>query len=139
LLEQPLPAFQRPTVGGGSVNTHAPAGRVVVVKFFAKYCQPCVRTLPEVERVHRAHVDVLFIGIAEDAHPRDVQEMIDRFGLSFPVIHDAGNQLAARFLVRQLPKTFVVDASGRVRWVGGERQTEDDLRDAIAVAKAFSQ
>ena len=41
LLGQPLPAFKRHAIDGSSVDPQAAQGHIVVVKFFAKYCEPC--------------------------------------------------------------------------------------------------
>ena len=78
---------------------------------------------------------MLFIGIAEDEFQADVQEMIDTYALSFPVVHDRGNILAGRFRVQELPITFVTDTSGRIRWVGDGATSESGLEAAIYWAR----
>jgi len=135
LLAQTLPDFRRPTLEGATVDTKASRGQVVVVKFFAKYCEPCKRTLPAAEELHRAHPDVLFIGVAEDERAADVREVVDAYRLSFPVVHDVSNVLSGRYRVTDMPTTFVADASGKVVWVGGPENTETGLPLAIAAAK----
>jgi thiol-disulfide isomerase/thioredoxin len=134
LLQKPIPKFKRRTLAGSSVNTEP--GQVVVVKFFAKYCEPCKKTLPVAERLHQENADVRFIGIAEDEYQADVDEMVQAYSLTFPIVHDRGNVLAGRFRVSEMPITFVADASGAIRWVGGEGQKEDDLEAAIAWVKS---
>lgn len=134
LLNKPLPKFKRRTLGGGSVNTEP--GQVVVVKFFAKYCEPCMKTLPKAQALHQEHADVRFIGVAEDEYQADVDEMVQTFGLTFPIVHDRGNVLAGRFRVSEMPITFVADATGTIVWVAGERQKEDDLEAAVAWVKS---
>jgi len=135
ILDQRLPGFKRPTVNADKVNTEE-GGRVTVVKFFAKYCEPCKKTLPEAQRLSQSHPDVLFVGIAEDEYQADVQAMIDQFELTFPVVHDRGNVLAGRFRVDELPITFVADATGTIRWVGDGATNEGGLEAAIEWAKA---
>ena len=138
LLGKPMPKIRkRRTVTGARVGTAANQNKITVVKFFAKYCEPCKRTLPAAERLHRANRDsVLLIGVAEDEYRAQVEETIKLYGLSFPVIHDRGNVLIGRFRTAELPATFVADASGRVRWVGGPKQSERDLHDAVAYLQA---
>jgi cytochrome c biogenesis protein CcmG, thiol:disulfide interchange protein DsbE len=109
------------------VDTKALGDRVVVVKFFAEYCQPCKKTLPAAERVHRAHPEAAFIGVSEDEYNSQARKLVESYGLTFPVVHDEGNGLAGRFRVSDLPVTFVTDSSGTVRWVGGPDQGEGDL------------
>lgn len=135
LSDRPLPDFDKRTLAGDRVDTKALRGRVVVVKFFAKYCEPCKRTLPAVQKLHHDDPSVAFVGVAEDESPSDAAELVATYGLSFPVVHDAANILAGRYRVSELPITFVADGQGRIRWVGGPAQSEDDLRAAISMAK----
>ena len=128
---KPVPTFSKRAIDGARGDTKKLAGRVVVVKFIAKYCEPCKKTLPAAERLHRDHPEVVMIGIAEDEYRSEVQEVIDTYHLSFPIVHDAGNILSGRFRVSEMPSTFVIDKKGTVRWVAGERQTEDALRQAV--------
>lgn len=132
IAQKALPDFARPTLAGTRIDTEALRGQVVVIKFFAKYCAPCMQTLPAAEQLHREHPQVAFVGISEDEYASDAQALVDGFGLSFPVVHDQGNVLAGRFRVREMPVTFVVDGQGIVQWVGGPGQGEHDLAAAIA-------
>jgi peroxiredoxin len=134
LLGQPITDFTRPSLSGQRIDTARLRGRVLVVKFFATYCAPCARTLPEAEALHRELGDVVFVGISEDDRASDAEALAQKHQLTFPVIHDAGNVLAGRFRVAEMPATFVVDRSGAVRWVAGEQHSGDDLRAAILQA-----
>lgn len=132
VLEKTLPEFERPTVNAGTIDTRE-RGQVVVVKFFAKYCEPCKKTLPKAQRLSEEQPDVVFIGIAEDESASDVEALIATYGLRFPIVHDRGNVLAGRFRVTTLPATFVADAQGTIRWVGGPDMVDEDaLESAIA-------
>lgn len=138
LLGQPIPKFRRPTLAGATFDTEGAKGKVVVVKFFAEYCAPCKVTLPEAESLSRKHDDVAFVGISEDEYESKTREVIGQYGLTFPVVHDGGQVLAGRFRVAELPMTFVIDAAGTVRWVGGPGQHKGDLEAAIASVRAGS-
>jgi len=135
LIERELPDIGRPTMSGAVLDRDAMRGRVVVVKFFAKYCLPCQRTLPEVQALHRSRRDVLVVGISLDEHPQAVQEQISQYRLTFPVIHDPGRVLGGRFRVTQLPMTFVTDRSQRVVWVGGPGTPKATFHQAVAAAR----
>jgi thiol-disulfide isomerase/thioredoxin len=137
LLAKPLPEIRhRQTLDGQPLDAAQLQGKPVLVKFFADYCQPCKETLPAAERVHQSYPDVTFLGIDEDESSETASAVTQRFGLTFPVVHDQGNILSGRFRVSTMPMTFVADASGTVRWVGGEGQTEYDLRRAVQAARA---
>jgi thiol-disulfide isomerase/thioredoxin len=136
LLNKPLPNFSRRTVDGGRVDTKAGRGKTVVVKFFAKYCEPCKKTLPAAEALHREHPEVLLIGVALDEYRADVNAVIAAHQLTFPVVHDRGNILSGRFRVAELPATFVAGPAGVIQWYAGAAQTENGLRRVIAAQAA---
>jgi cytochrome c biogenesis protein CcmG/thiol:disulfide interchange protein DsbE len=135
LYGKPMPAIHhRTTLDGQPFDSAQLAGKPVLVKFFADYCQPCRETLPAAERIHEAHPEVVFLGIDEDESAETAQALAQRYGLTFPVVHDESNVLSGRFRVSALPTTFVADRSGVVRWVGADGQTEDDLKSAVETA-----
>jgi thiol-disulfide isomerase/thioredoxin len=139
VFESPMPDFKRRTLSGSEVDTaalHGESGQVVVVKFFAKYCEPCKRTLPAAQKLATEYPDVRWIGISEDEYATDAQALVEMFGLGFPVVHDQGNVLSGRFRVTEMPATFVVDRQGVVRWVGGPGQDERQLDAAIRFLRA---
>ncbi len=136
LLGQPMPAIHhRHTLDGQPLEAEQLAGKPVLVKFFADYCLPCRATLPAAERLHESHPDVTFLGIDEDESSETASSLAQRYGLKFAVVHDEANVLSGRFRVSSMPTTFVVDSKGVVRWVGGEGQTEDELRRAVEAAR----
>jgi cytochrome c biogenesis protein CcmG/thiol:disulfide interchange protein DsbE len=131
LAQQTVPDFARPTIAGDRIDTEQLRGKVVVIKFFAKYCEPCKHTLPAAQKLHQKHPNVAFVGVSEDEYSSDAQALVSSYGLTFPVVHDQGNVLAGRFRVSEMPVTFVIDTQGVVQWVGGPGQNEDDLAAAI--------
>lgn len=129
-----LPKVQRRAIDGRAIDTRAP-GKVVVVKFFATYCEPCKQTLPWFEALAKRRPDVLFVGIDPDERAADVEKLVADYGLTFPVVHDAEHALVGRFRVSSMPVTFVADPAGRVRWVGGPGQHQSELESAIEASK----
>jgi len=135
LLGQPAPSFKRDSLDGVKVEVGNAAGKVVVVKFVAKYCKPCLKTLPAIEKLHEEHPEIAIVGVSEDEHESEARELATNMGLTFPVVHDAQQVLAARYRVRDLPVTYVLDGKGNVAWVGGPEKTESDLVAAIQATK----
>jgi cytochrome c biogenesis protein CcmG, thiol:disulfide interchange protein DsbE len=136
LLGQPLPPIRhRTTLDGQPLDTDRLAGRPIVVKFFADYCEPCKATLVAAQHIHTTHPNAVFVGVDEDESADVAAAVASHFGLTFPVILDPSNVLSGRFRVRSIPMTFVADTGGTIRWVGGEGQTEDELRAAVEAAR----
>lgn len=135
LLGQAAPDFKRPAVDGATVEVGGASSRVVVVKFVATYCQPCLRTLPAIEKLHQEHPEIAIVGVDEDEHEAEAKQLASSLHLTFSVVHDAQQVLAARYRVRDLPVTYIIDGKGNVAWVGGPEKSQADLVAAIEATK----
>ncbi len=102
-------------------------GRVVLVNFWATWCPPCIEELPGIARLWDAlnpqGLEVLAVNLGEEA--ARVQRFLDGFEptLRFPVLLDSDGEAFQTWNARGLPKTYVVDKTGRVRYTaeGGRR------------------
>jgi thiol-disulfide isomerase/thioredoxin len=118
------PPLAGAALDGKRVDLDDLAGRVVLVNFWATWCEPCRDEMPAIERL-RAKLrdrpfDVLTVNYGESR--QRVAEFLRREGVSLPVMLDPDKEAAAAWNAKGLPMTFVVDASGRVRyWVFGEK------------------
>ena len=136
LLGHAIPEVKaRQLLDGNALVATALQGKPVVIKFFADYCEPCKRTLPATESLHRKYPDVFFLGVSEDESRQLAQKVVNTFSLSFPVIHDGSNVYSGRFRVTEMPTTFVIDRTGVVRWIGGAGQTDEDLAQAVEAVR----
>jgi cytochrome c biogenesis protein CcmG/thiol:disulfide interchange protein DsbE len=112
----PVPDFQLGTFDGGRVALSQSAGEVLVINFFASWCDPCRQEAADVEAVWRRFRDqgVQFVGISyKDAESRSV-EFLEEFGISYPSAPDPGNRTARAYGVTGVPETFVINGQGQL-------------------------
>jgi thiol-disulfide isomerase/thioredoxin len=89
-------------------------GKPVVLHFWATWCQPCRRELPEMEAWSKANSDVEMIVVSLDRNIADAATFLESKGLSFPALK--GDMIKAQRLgVRGLPTTLVIGADSSIR------------------------
>jgi cytochrome c biogenesis protein CcmG, thiol:disulfide interchange protein DsbE len=91
-------------------------GKVVVLNFWASWCDPCVEELPLLERTQRriAPRNASVVGINGRDVTGDALGFVRRFDLTFPSLRDPDAELNRKFGLTGLPETFVIDRKGRI-------------------------
>jgi thiol-disulfide isomerase/thioredoxin len=118
------PALALPDLQGRTVDLRELRGRVVLVNFWATWCEPCREEMPSIERLRERLAgkpfEVVLVNFGEGA--TRIEEYLRRENLALPVVRDADKAVAAAWRAGGLPMTFLVDARGRIRYsVFGER------------------
>jgi thiol-disulfide isomerase/thioredoxin len=129
LLGAPAPAFELDAVAGkGRVSTAAYAGQVVIVDFWATWCEPCKESFPFYQDLMTSHAGkVVVLGVSVDEEPAGIAGFVSETGVSFPVGWDEGQSVSQRYKPPAMPTSYVVDDNGIVRFVhGGFRSGDAD-------------
>ncbi len=117
----PAPDFVLTTLDGAEFRLSDHRGTPVVLNFWATWCGPCQRELPELQAAaERWNGNVLIVGVDQAEEAEVVQRYVDELGLTFPIPMDEETDVAQRYNVRGLPTTFFIDGEGIIRsvWAG---------------------
>jgi len=116
-LGEGFPTFAITDLAGAMHTLGDYQGHVLVLDFWASWCQPCMEALPALlktyQRFHRAGVDIL--GVCLDDNPQNLQAIIRGSGMSWPQALETrsfSSPLLIKYGVWNLPANFVIAADG---------------------------
>jgi cytochrome c biogenesis protein CcmG/thiol:disulfide interchange protein DsbE len=124
--------------GKGSLSLDELRGQIVVLNFWASWCEPCAEEAPILVRAQRelkAKGDGTVLGVTYKDFADESRAFVRRYGLNYPSVRDDKLELAPGFGTTALPETFVIDSRGRVVAVGRGQLKEEFLDGAIARAR----
>lgn len=104
---------------GHRINIADLRGNVVLVDFWATWCEPCADSMPVLESLHSrfASRGLRIVGVSQDRSASNIAPFVSRHHVTFPIIHDAGNAIAGRYDPPRMPTTYIIDRTGIVRFV----------------------
>ena len=111
------PEFQFTDMQGNVMNNKNMLGKVVFVDFWATWCNPCRKELPEFQHFYDMHKDnpkVAFVAASTDREREKVAPYISQENYTFPVAYDDG--YASKFGVEGIPSLFIIGPSGNIRY-----------------------
>jgi cytochrome c biogenesis protein CcmG, thiol:disulfide interchange protein DsbE len=136
-VDYPAPELTLTDLDGAPVSLANYRGKVVLVNLWATWCPPCREEMPTLQAFYEKYQSQGFVLIAIDQGEsiEQVAPFVKEYGLTFPVWMDAGHQASRVFNTMNLPSSYVIDRSGRVRltWIGGisKRNLEKFVPDVI--------
>ena len=114
------PDFELPRLDGGTERLSDHFGKdVVLVDFWATFCKPCLRAMPDLDALYRARKErgfvVLGVSIDGPGSTADVQGAVARLGVSFPILLDQDSRAVALYNPRaSAPFSVLIGRDGRV-------------------------
>jgi len=132
-----LPRLDRP----GDLSLASLRGKTVVVNFWASWCDPCKEEAPLLERAWTENrgKGLIVLGVDANDYAGDARSFMRRYGLTYPMLHDAHGSTLGHWGVGGLPTTYVVDASGKIvsRVLGGLRTGDNEAAFQRDVKRAL--
>lgn len=125
LVSSPVAAeidFKLPALDGSPHHLSDYRGDWVVVNYWATWCAPCRKEIPDLSELHDRRDDIVVLGLAfEDTEVEVFERFLVDYPASYPIllvdVYDPPADLGAP---RALPTTFLVDADGALvhTWLG---------------------
>ncbi len=111
----PAPDFRLETRDGRPLALDDFKGRLLILSFWASWCESCRREFPSLSELWHRYRDrgLAVVAISIDREPKAAWRAGIRFGADFPLAVDAGRRVAHRYEVQGVPTTYLIGVDGR--------------------------
>lgn len=118
-IGDPSPSAVLPDLQGRSVRIPADLrDSVVILHFWASWCRYCLEEMPAFESLYGRYKEkglvVLAVNVGQDEDT--VRSFVDKLDISYPVLLDTKKKVAKKYGVLGLPRTYVLDRSGLIKY-----------------------
>ena len=114
------PGLSLPDLSGQPRNLDEFSGKILLINFWASWCRPCIEEVPGILRLIEAMREKPFVvlGVNVGEGERRVQSAVTRLHMDYPVLLDKESTEFTNWGGNVLPTAYILDGSGRVRYVG---------------------
>jgi peroxiredoxin len=110
-------------------------GKVVLVNFWATWCPPCRKEIPDLEALYEQFKDQGLVVLAiSDEERGKVEPFMAERRVTYPVLLDPGRTVHQRFEVEGIPKTFIYDREGKLAAQSIDMRTRKQFLELLAEA-----
>lgn len=127
-LQQPAPELAAVDMAGDPVKLASWKGQSVYLSFWSSTCGICVAEMPDLEALGKKYRDkVVVVSINIDPDGTPLEKVLEKQGVTFPVIRDSLGMTRERYRVIGTPTAFLIDSDGILRRMFVGRQQPSKL------------
>ena len=110
-------------------------GKVVLVNFWATWCPPCRKEIPDLETLYNRFKDRGFVilGISDEETAK-VQPFVAQHTMTYPVLLDPGRKVNTLFEIQGIPRSLIYDRNGKLAAEAIDMRTQKQLLAMLARA-----
>ncbi len=110
------PRFSVTTDSGKTISRTDFGGRLLVLNFWASWCQPCIEEMPSLNKFQKglAGNGVVVLGLSVDRNEKAYRNLLKRFPVSFQTARDPSADISASYGTFKYPETYVINTKGEV-------------------------
>ena len=130
--KQPGQLAPRFTIADGTTTVRLAdyRGQVVLVNFWATWCEPCLVELPSLLQLHHEQPNLVILGVSIDEDGEAYKNFLSRRHIDFTTVRDPGQKTPQLFHTDMWPETYVIDRQGFIRrkFVGAQDWTSPEIQ-----------
>lgn len=130
LVNKKAPEFTLSGLDGKAVSLGEYKGRVVFLDFWASWCPPCKKEMPEINRLAEKFKDsdMAVVAVSVDKkkeHAGSFMSTIPGLSKKLTVLHDPESTVVSLYMAQAMPTSYIIDRAGVIRFVHfGYRETD---------------
>jgi peroxiredoxin len=127
--------FTLSDLDGKSWTLRQLAGKVVLVNFWATWCPPCRKEMPDLDAIYRElrGKGLVILAISDEDRTK-VEPFLAEHPVTYPILLDPGDKVNEQFIVHGIPKSFVYDRAGHVVAQSIDMRTRRQFREMLSHA-----
>ncbi|KJR41499.1 redoxin domain-containing protein [Candidatus Magnetoovum chiemensis] len=133
----PAPDFKLKSVDGQEVSLSSLKGKVVLLNFWATWCDPCRDEMPSLNKLYKEFKDKNFVvlGISSE-NARDVKAFLNSNPLEFLMLIAPNSSVSKSYKVFMMPTSFLIDKKGRIvnKYLGQRQWLDRQIKEEITKA-----
>ena len=131
------PDFTLLNLDGQEVSLSDYRGKIVLINFWASWCQWCDIEMPDINRVHNENDDLVVLGVNVMEDEKTAGDYIEENELDFVVAMDLEGEVASKYFVSGLPHSFFVDEEGILQLSYPGAMTLEQLQNFIDAIREY--
>jgi thiol-disulfide isomerase/thioredoxin len=137
---QPAPAFSYADISGEEVSLDDLSGKAVYVDVWATWCGPCLKEMPELEKLQEEYANderIVFTSISIDENKEAWEKMVkDKEMKGIQLIADKAwnSELNKDYIINGIPRFILIDAAGNIVDANAPRPSSEEIRPSIEAA-----
>src|ERR1700688_4706626 len=110
------PDFSITADNGKTVTARDFGGKLLILNFWATWCQPCVQEVPSLDVLQRelGPKGLVVLGVSEDKDPKAYQDFLARFRITYMTARDPSVVIKPKYGTTLIPESYLIDTNGRV-------------------------
>ncbi|EIT85794.1 thiol:disulfide interchange protein [Fictibacillus macauensis ZFHKF-1] len=115
-----VPDFALPSLQGKQVKRSSLKGKRVILNFWATWCPPCQKEMPDMEKMYKKHkassLEVIGINLRHtEKSTENVSRFIGKNNVTFPILLDEEGKVSKQFAAVSLPTSYLIDEEGIIQ------------------------
>lgn len=115
---QKMPSFSIISDNGKTFNSEELKGKVVLITFFATWCPPCQKELPEIEKYiwqkYKNNKNFRLLVIGREHNEEELTKYNEKKGFTFPLYPDKNRRIFGAFAQNLIPRNYLINEEGEV-------------------------